>query len=76
MTAEQALPVLRAEIAALEASGRPFVAAEWAVVVCSCTQAEGALVAITLGTRIAHGPGAFPCGVFLLQHLPPEVRGC
>lgn len=76
MTADEVLPVLRLEIAEIEASGASWVPDEWAVVVCDCTQADGAIVAAALGTRLAFAPGAFPCGAFLLRHLPPEVRGC
>ncbi len=70
MTAEEAIPALRETIAELQAGGLTFEPSGWAIVVCTCTQAEGMLVACALGTRLAHGPGAFPCGTFLLRQLP------
>lgn len=74
MTSAQALPLLRAEIASMEAEGQPFRPEEWAIVVCDCTQAEGFLLAAELGTRLAHGPAVYPCGSFLLKRLPEAVQ--
>lgn len=73
MTSDQALTLFREEIAALEASGTPFVPDRWSLVTCDCTQADGMLIATALGIRLAFAPGAFPCGSFMLAQLPEDV---
>lgn len=73
MTVEEAVTLFRDEIALLEASGTPFEPARWSLVTCACTQAEGMLVAVALGIRLAFAPGAFPCGSFMLCELPEDA---